>query len=539
MKRAVLFLAVATSTLACGSPDSDENAIDAVMAPIFDAKGIDPRAASTGEICRRLFADLLGRSPTAAEVSSECKGRSVYEIAKRFQGREAYLLVSERHWRDRLRTTDVTADWRYLKELYARVDDLHRGNLRYDDFAEEVLTHPGFVNNVFDPEDRTRIAFEAFLGRGASDAEAADLASLWRPLVPNYEQDPDFEYTYRVGLRILPFLCDPLFACTAHLLGGGTIDMEPFDDSEPEGVAWEELDEAQRSAIREAGRVFTRQPAFWEAAADEILNRYLGWSDGGRFPREPGIVLPEVRQVLARHLQKTGSYPSAERLLLTSWLYRMSAKVEDDGFGDSPTAPVPEIYAHGPVKAGSAEYWLDTASRLTAELGTCDPRYTDGFSYFFLFEAYDDGTIDLEQYQADVRRLWEMQESRLPWRETEDGAYPNYDYVYVARLIGGCPGYQNQRQEQTGLAFAFTQESLAELLCDEYVAQNLAPSGEQTVAKILTHQMKQVFGRGPSAEEIADYEAAAEACEGQECTEAGLRNSICVGLLGSAEMIFY
>ena len=539
MKRVALFLGALLLAAGCddGTPEGDgsDNPIDVVLAPLFEKDGIDPVPAPNAEICRRLAGDLLGRFVTADEVEDECEGRSVGEIARRFQARDEYLLHSERHWRDRLDTNDVEVDWRYLKDVYDRVDSLHRGDLRYEDFVLEVSAHPGFMMGMFEPAEKAALAIRAFLGREATEAEAADLASLYRAWLPAQMPDPDFGYTYRIGARILPFLCEPLTSCTSELMGGGLLDMSSFDPMDPDGVLYEDLTSEQLSAVQEPGRVLVRQPALWEAAADEILNRLLGWSDGGRFPREPGIILPEVREVVADYLRETGDYPGAERLVITSWLYRQKAEVADDGFGDDPYAPVPPIYQHGPVKPALAETWLNSTKAITLDFGTCDPRYSDGFPYFLILDAANQGTITQQQALEDVRTLYEMMEDRRPFNEQE--GIPDFTYGFIARLIGGCPGFTNTRQPQTGLSYAFTQESLSELLCQPGVAAGL---GEDTeVEDILRTQMRLTLGRNPTAEETDEFVAASETCVGTECAPAALRNSVCVGLLGSMPMIFY
>lgn len=541
VSRVALVLGAASLSAGC-SGDKDrnggpgDNPIDAVLAPLFEADGFTPVAASNAEICRRLSADLLGRYATADEVEQDCKGRPVGEIARRFQSRADYLLTSERHWRDRLDSNDVTQDWRYLKEVYERVDDLHRGDLRYDDFVLEVSSHPGFMMGMFEPAEKAALAIRAFLGRAASDAEAADLASLYRVWLPAGVVDPDFAYTYRIQARVLPVLCEPLTSCTSVLMGGGALDMSVFNDPTYQGIAFEDFTAAQLSAMQEPGRVLVRQPELWEAAADEILNRLLAWSDGGRFPREPGIVLPEVREVLADFLRETGDYPAAERLVITSWLYRQAAEVPADGYGDDPLAPVPPIYHHGPVKPALAETWLNSTRPIVGiDFGTCDPRYTDGFPYFLLVQAYDEGLIGANQLYTDLEKLHGMMGDRRLW-DAESG-YPDFVYDYLGRLIGGCPGFASRRQPQTGLSYAFTQETLAELLCSPGIAAGLGADSE--IADILRTQMRITLGRNPTSEETAAFEAAAAGCSGAECAPINLRNSVCVGLLGSAPMIFY
>ncbi|HVO30185.1 MAG TPA: hypothetical protein VMV18_05600, partial [bacterium] len=161
-----------------------------------------------------------------------------------------------------------------------------------------------------------------------------------------------------------------------------------------------------------------------------------------------------------------------------------------------------------------------------------------GFGYFLILNAIQNGMVSSTQGHADLKKLYDMREDQMPWDATNN--QPDFTYTYVARLIGGCPGFQSQRQSQTGLAYAFTQESLAELLCAQGAAQHTAPTdGDTSLGNILNHQMQLTLGRDATAQDKADYTAAATACTGSECSPAGLENSVCVGILGSAEMVFY
>ncbi len=520
-------------------PYTGTHPLDALLHRTFWLEGHTPVEASAEELCQRMALDLIGRSLSVTELARECAGRTPEQLAAAFQARPEYLVLSERHWRDRLAIDDVSSDWRYNKALFARVDALHQGALRYDAFVPEVLAHPAFVLGDVQAEDRVRRAFRAFFGREASDVEAAELAALYRPWVPVQEVDPDFRYIYRFGSTILPGLCQPLFRCQTSALGGGRLDLGVmgFD-----AIRWEDLTADQRSRLQELGRLFVRQPMLWESAADDILARLLGWSDGGRFPREPGILLPEVRDALARILRETGDYPAAERLVMTSWLYRQTARVAPDGRGDDPSAPVPPPYHSGPVKARSAEAWLDSASAVTTGLGTCDPRYSDGFAYILMYQAAQTGTITMGKLEEDVAALWVMQENRQRLTLNADLGinFPDFAYSSIARLMGGCPGFQDQRQSPEGIAYAYGQESVAELLCTYYdLRARPITAPPLTVARLLTHQMGLVYGREPLPEEIAEFEAAYMGCAGTECSEAQLVKSTCSALLGSAEALFY
>jgi len=518
-------------------PFMGTNVIDAATHAVFFHAEHTPTEAPMRELCRRLHADLVGRYPTKAQVARDCDGKTVEEIVDALRADSRYLVLSHRHWRDRLDTDDAASDWRYLRDLYAKIDRLHRGQLRYEELVVEVLAHPAFTMTEAQPADRVRAAFRAFLGREATDAEAADLASLYRPWIPTQEMDPDFTYTYRNRSYVYPVLCQPLLHCKATMLGGGTLDLR---GSGQDRVAYEDLETWQLDQLKEIGRVFARQAILWEAAADAILNRLLGWSDGGRNPREPGIVLPEVRQALAEYLAETGDYVGAEKMVLTSWLYRQSAIVEPDGLGDDPAAPVPAIYTVGPLKAATPEVWLDSALNIAIDFGTWDPRYTDGFGYFLIQQAVQQGNLPQDQLEAELLRLHRMQDSILTLRvdEMSGMTIPDFRYVQVVRLIGGAPGFQAVRTGPDGVAYAYTQESLAELLCQAGVAQNASPGGDPSTANILTHQMNRLFARDATSEEITMFRDARDTCT-DDCSVQAAVNASCVALLGSAEMLFY
>lgn len=529
-------------SLACKGdppPYTGDNPIDAVMNTVFFQYDFTPTEAETAELCRRLYVDLIGRSPTSEEVTRECAGKSVDAIARALQARPEYLLVSERSWRDRLDVDDVRVGWRYTKDLFALVDQLHQGRLGYGDFAVAVLAHPGFTMTKLQPDDRVRAAFLAFLGRAATKAEAEDLASLVRPWIPRQINDPDFPYLTTNEALIFPILCQPLLRCSASLLGGGHLDLTATN-AEP--IRYDDLNAQQRMALRELGRVFVRQPFFYEAEADEILNRLLGWSDGGRFPREPGIVLPEVRQALAEALAKDGSVPAAERIVLSSWLYRQAAAGLSDGQGDDPAAPIPEPWTSGPLKAMSAEAWLDSLSNLSISFGTCDPRYSDTFSFFQMIQAVQTGTITTAQFNADAVRLHDLMGLRMPIRhdDTLNLDVPDFRYLQVARLIGGCPGFQARRTGPTGIAFAFTQEALAEILCAPTIAFRASPPGaDQSVAALVRHQIPLLFGRAADPEEATILSEHQQRCSGADCQPGADPASVCTALAGSAEGLFY
>lgn len=503
-------------------PYTGAHVLDGAVHERFYREGITFEEASRNELCRRLMADMLGRLPSLDEIESECGTRTVEEIVTDFQSRARYRYTAQRVWRDRLQIGFSIVDWRDVKALFDDLDRMVVGGLPYDQFARNVLLNTAFIVDESDnAEDRVRKAFEVFLGRPASDAEAADLAGLVRPWFLGDEPDPDFPYTYRVVGIIEPFLCEVL-SCSATLYGGGTLDIRPRPDFEPIRIT--DLTPAERESLGTFGRIVTSRPFFYEAAADEMLDRILGWSDGGRMPRRPGTVLPELRDALARHLETTNDYASAERLVYTSQLYRMKAGAQDG-----------PVYASGPVKAAAAEVWLESTLRLTEldDAEICDPRYLGEFGLFAIFEAFEEGEITEAQLYEDIQRLQDLQGVRGP---RDDEGFVSYEFTELAMTIGGCPLFPADRRPPDGLSFGYAQDALANYLCSPEL---LPPSGETTVGPLVERYMRALYGRAPTAEEIQIFETELAACAPGTCNADSIPNRICTAIAGSAEALFY
>lgn len=527
---------------------SGENVIDEAIHDRLECEGVAYVAASNDELCRRLFVDLVGRYPTPDEVSGECAGKSADVIAASLQEWQEYTFVGRRLWRDRLDSSDLDINWRVIKDLFGVLDGLFDGSRTYEELAVEVLAHPGFLLMRDDPRDRAVLAFEVFLGRSPTEAEATDLTPLFRFWFRIGDADPDFP-TYREMPALVPTLCSEVAPCRSELFGGA-VDLTGIPTEVlPQGTEaawWEDLTDEQRAPLREVGRMFVRQPMFWEAAADELLDRLLGWNDGGRFPRRPGAVLPRARAALAAFLAQSGDYRAAERQILASRLYTQTSAVSeavaaDAGEGGAADKPAP-VYASGPVKPLSAEAWLDSAAQVAAEFGVCDSRYPYSFAFFLLYDAVEMGELPAEELESALRRLHAMMDHRVPLEINDDGDLtPRFLYQYLANQIGGCPNGERARQEVGALAFAFAQEALAELICLPDWADGLMPgdTDDASLEEVLDHQMPLLFGRGPTPDDLAAFQEAIIPCQFGTCSGPGMAQSVCVALLGSAQMLFY
>jgi hypothetical protein len=493
------------------TPYAGDHPIDRVLHPRFEREGIRPQRAPELELCRRLIVDLNGIFPTKAELESKCIS-DVETLARTLQAGAQYLRTSERHWHDRLSNGDLFVDWRYLKDLYARIDALHRGELRYDDFAKELSIHPGFTMSA-EPPERVQLFFRAFAGRPPSEGELAELVRLYQPFYVEELPDRDFSYLISYRAYFEPEACFYFGGCTTELFGGASIDGD-----EGEGLLYDDMSSADLEDARAIGRLLVTQPFFYEAAADEILDRLLGWNEGGRFPRRPGVILPEVRQALADHLREHGDYPAAERLVLTSWLYTQTTE------GLDTHAP---IYASGPLKPATAEVWLASMLRALYEddSAICDVRYIGNDAIDLFYEAMETGVIDEATMKRDLQKLHALMEDRRPLDEY--GADDTNEYL--ASLIGGCPLTAATRVAPYGLAFGYRQEALANSLCTDAFSED-----QEDLDAALETLMPALFGRDPTSEDRADFEAA---CAGS-CTSE-IKTTVCVALAGSAELLFY
>ncbi len=508
------------------------NPLNRVLLPSFAAAHVEPHVAGGAEICARLAVDVLGRTMDAAEAHSTCDGADLDTVIVQMQGTEGYRVTSERHWADRFGLNDVITDWRYLKDLFDTVDALHAGTLRYDEFAIAAMASPALNLGDFDVRGRVRRIFRSFVGRAASQAEEIELGALFRPWLIGQEPDPDFPMITRNHAYILPGLCAPLARCSTTLFGGATLDFgavaDPFAP-----IYVEDLNAQQAAALRVPGALLVAQPFFAEAAADEMLNRYLDWDDGERSIRTPGFLFPQVRQVLADYLTETGDYPGAERMVLTSWLYTQTTAVGDGidvAAADDYTA-LPSPLLVGPSKPLAAEVWLAAAAHLNSDdVGACDYRYGDGFPYFLLLNALG----YTPAYSAAVTQLHALRDDRVPLVTLTGVSTLDLRFLNDARLLGGCPGFQAVRQRADGVSYALLQEGLATRFCDS--ATTARPAGAITARSVVQHQIPLLLGRDATDDDVAAIEAAS-AC-GAGCDDDELVNKTCISILGSAEFLF-
>jgi hypothetical protein len=295
----------------------------------------------------------------------------------------------------------------------------------------------------------------------------------------------------------------------------------------------------------------SERPEIYEAEADAILDRFLDWDEGERDIRTPGQLFPAARAVVADLLRATGDVPAAERLVMTSLFYVQTSDVDSDGVvvdGDDANRPHP--LSSGPSHPIIAEAWIATMQTTTSyDYGTCDPRFADGFSYSNLYQAYADGVATGAEYNAAMERLHAARRDRGRIQQTgaeiaADGTdlyFYDYGYTFVARTLGGCPGFAQKRTRPAGVAFASVQDSMAEALCVPELLDRATPIGSPSVDEVTDRVFTAILQRPASADERAEIRAGS-GCDvvsaDGDCSAGALASRLCVSLAGTSEMLF-
>lgn len=562
--------------LACNQADEESapfdpeprpapKSIDEAVQRRLDDGGWVAELADDTELCRRVFADLVGRFPPQPEITESCAGQDLDVVVARLQATDDYVVHGQRRWRDRLGSSDALLYWRDLAPAFDVVAAMLRGELDYRAFAVQLMAEPGLMALDPDAAGRAYRVHRVFLGGGATASIAQDLARLTRI----WDQRPLAASTFGNTIQtvprayIVPGHCGPLGTCATELYEGGRIE---FPDPGPRpfaGIKYELLTDDQKASLRGTGEHVVGLPWFWEAAADELLDRLLGWSDGGSEPRRAGRILPEVRALLVEHLEQTHDIRSGERLVIGSLLYRQTNRVaetpldehlaesEDDRESEPAERP---IWASGPLKFTPAEVVLNTVRGSSVAAGTCDPRMGDDDIYrqqlFGLgFPTGDDSDEIIADYnefitefnmlQGNWRSLVE-QEVRDPTdpERTVSVLHLDPSYFEVARAFGGCPGTGAPRLTALdGLTYAYGQEVAANILCED--PEVLAIAGAATTpADAGAAFMSRFLSRLPTQEEATVFNDLV--CDGVACTSgAEMAKGVCIALLGTHEMLFY
>lgn len=524
-------------TIGCAVPPPEPagNVIDAIVLPMLQRSNLPIVRESDLALCRRMAIDLNGLPPTWEEAQAWCLGRTPDEMATHFMERASapsapdgsppYVYINRRWWADRFQYDSsyypATTFYPFVRDLDATVGELYAGHIDYRTFARRALASPAFARRfgIFDAnQDLVQIAsqaFRVFLGREALPSEAEDFGGLWRAWSGTAMSEADSQIAYpdcptiyegghrkgciHVELGLDGARCEGALraGCQSSLFGGAAV-----IPSSPRFVRAKALPPADRLAIETPGRLLAARPEFAEAAVDLALRKYLGWWKAGWY--RPDYDLPAVRDALARKFVSDGyDLRALEREIVTSQLYVQRAeRPADESIGDP-------VWAFGPTKTLYGEAWLDALGQATGKrVGACEFRYNG-----YLAAPNLPGYIDPPSFR------------------------PGF-YAAIARDLGGCP-IASAHGDPSGLVPAITRRSALATLC----AGAFPPRKGATLDELIDREFI-ALGSPPSEEERMQVRArlSGDGCDADQwvqCDQPAVADSLCQGLFGSAQFLYY
>ncbi len=515
-----------------------ENPVNKGLCRSLWGVGLAPMPVLRAEACRRLYVDMLGRFPSAAEVDDVCGSGNWGEAVKRLMADPGFVLTQQKRLADRyLYSTEVVSLER-VYDMDRLVGKLYRGEVPYDLYAAVASAHPVLTRRYEDPGDMVEALFLNFMGRPPFDNERADMARMYRLWHRGYYDHPYLNM--RLPDAFIRFRCldeesgqvDPNAKgeCTSVLWGYNEIiftpDMRAARTQEDDGelTMWSgHLKPEEWQKLQAPGRVLAMQRTFWERAVEDVVEQYLGYN--------LTQMVPEVREELVDWLlQHNGDIRSVHYAVATSTAYLQS------NAGDSGS---PYRWTYGPINQVESEVWIDSMARAVGyELGACDHRLSHPQT---LVEAGS-----LSAYRLLNTSRWDL---------NEEGEV-DMRYAELARTLGGCPeNVVGGRFRVVSILTTATQMGFVASLCnpmldpevDGAAIERLLPEGvgasrELTVElaeQIATHQYRLFLGRTPNSTELAEVREAANVCANTLCRAEEFARPACFALLSSAEMLFY
>lgn len=510
------------------SCDGLTNPLDHAMCAEFYAADYKPLIAGDDELCSRLFIDTTGVRASAERIANECAGKPAINVISGIQISDEYRRQMRRRWADRFSYSDAMVDALSIKELDRLVEDLYQEKISYKQFVIEAASHPGFVgrhNGYGQPDLTANAAFKAFLGRPATRPEMRDLANLWRPWITGFGVIDDVQdranYGYGSAPMVDPQACNAgVASCESLLLGYSKLEFP--GGTRVDSIRLVDLTPEQWDALRAPGRLFAELDATWEAQVDEALKRYLGY--------DLGELRPRARQALVDHFKKNdGNVVELERIILSSWAYRQTAK--EVAGKERPEALRGSPIAYGPTKLMYAETWLHSiAAAIGRDIGECDWRYPNLPDF--------NGTPEIREMIGD-------------YYPTDANGSIDTTFRSIARSVGGCPGAFDfgsfsisERTNNIGLITAVAQEEALIDLCFLGETPALFPPGlelsdksEASLRETARHVLRRANGSVSEAdlnEAVALYESGCPNCDVE-----GVARGLCSGLLGGIEFMTY
>lgn len=519
-----------------------ENPVNIGMCPVTWGAGLATRPVDRGEACRRLYADFLGRFPSADEATTVCQAGTWGETVSQLIATEEFARVQQRRWADQLLYNNRAVNFERAYDMDDLVGKTFEGRVAYDAFAAVTASHPVIMRRLDTAGDRAEFMFELFLGRPPYEGERSDIARLYRLWSNGYFDHP---HVGRLPDAYIQFACvdedgrpDPatIGECTSVLWGHHELTLSPdvkrlTKSGEQEGQLWTgKLLPHEWEALQLPGRLIASEPAFWEYVVEETLTRYLGY--------DLAIDAPAVRHELVKFLlEYQGDIRALHYAIGTSFAYLQSSKGGDAS---------ERRWTYGPYKQIEVEGWIDSIKATTgADLARCDHRLPHPEDYLETDREDDGSDTGLSGWALALIRnsRWELTGEL----EVED------DYRNLARTLGGCPSNEvGGRFTTISVLNTAVQESFVAEVCgigdtDGVALDRLLPQGvsadavldDATADAILAYQQALFLGRSPDEEEIEEARAAASQCNPAPCTASAFARPVCFALLSSSEMLFY
>ena len=516
-----------------------DNPVNRGICPVLWGSGMQTRPVEPLEACRRLYADMLGRYPTAQEIDTVCAQPSWGDTVRALLDTDEFVLVQQRRWADLLLYNNRAVNFERAWDMDDLVGKTFRGRVSWDQFAAVTSAHPVLVRRYDTPGDRAEFLFKLFLGRPPYENERGDIARLYRLWNNGYWDHP---YIGTVPDAFVQFECvdalgqrDPetVGECTSILWGHHELTLTPDrrrleDEGEQAGMMWAGfLKPDEWKKLQLPGRIIASEPAFWEHVVDQTLEQYLGYN--------LAIESPAVRNELVAYLlEYSGDIRALHYAIATSFVYLQSSKGAEEGAFR---------WTYGPLKQIQVEGWLDSIKKTTGiQLSRCDHRLPHP-------EDYVGDRAEEEGVSIWGRALVE----RSRWDVDDGDNEVVSDYRNLARTLGGCPSNEvGGRFTTVSVLNTAVQESFVAEVCGIGDAQGLdvdrlLPSGmsasqalgDATAEAVLTHQHRLFLGRNPNQEELDEARASAAACNPAPCDAGTFARPVCFALLSSSEMLFY
>ena len=497
--------------------------------------GLATQPVDRRQACRKLYADMLGRFPTPAEVNDICNTEDWGETVKALMATPEFVLVQQRRWADLLLYSNRIVNVERAFDADDLVRKAYQGYIGWDLFAAVAASHPVLVRRYATPGDRAEAAFRLFLHRPPYASERSDMGRLYSMWSMGYR---DHSHLGTVPDAYLNYNCfngpadegqteDP--SCTSVLWGYNKVELEPDERREQtgdqEGTMWSGYMTADEwEAVQLPGRIMAQQTIFWEAAVDDVLIQYLGY--------DLGTSVQSVRHELVEYLlDNEADIRSLHYAVATSIPYLQSSQ------GDGNSA---YRWTYGPLKQIQPEGWLDTIKRTTGtQLGACDHRIPS-----------PEDLLD-EEMGGNGWTFALVNNSR--WVINEDRELET-DYRDLAQTLGGCPTNEiDGRFTTVSILNTAVQEAYVAHICDPAIQGGgtdlsiLLPDGmdhhavltTETATEIVKRQTRLFYGREPTDYEIEQVAVYADQCTPEPCDAQSFARPTCFALLSSAEMLFY